>query len=124
MNRLRLEISDVAPPRPSEADLKKIGARFREIRGAKHFTRTHLANGFPPGNVLARAREICQLRYEPLPSADRDSLTDVVMTAVADVVADWLIERDRANARLSAWIDRTVADNRDFISVHSTRRRL
>jgi|GEM_PF-5932844 len=123
MNRKSVELkyAPESSESPKEAFLATIGHRFHEIRGAKRFARTGLAKGADPRAILARALELCQRFYSGLPDNDRMLMTDVVMSAVSSVIADWRATPDPVLTRINDWIDKTIATNRNFIRVNAAR---
>ncbi|WP_422924197.1 hypothetical protein [Singulisphaera sp. PoT] len=108
----------VAPPK--EPMLATIGYRFHEIRTAKRYAQTSLARGWEPRVILARALQLCRSTYAKLPESEQTLMTDVVMSAISCVIADWKSSPDPSLSRINDWIDRTVASNRNFITVGVT----
>jgi hypothetical protein len=99
-----------------------IGLRFREIRAAKLFARAQLASGVPARQIMAAVHEACRRSPAPLPPAERALLTDLVMSAAADAIADWKAAAPaHAPDSLAAWIEQTVASNRTHVRVGGTR---
>lgn len=98
-----------------EVALTRIGHRFKDLRVAKQFARESLERGYSPPEILARVHEICRNHYTFMEEGQRELMIDLVLSAVSGTIADWLATPDPSLARISAWIDQTVASNQAHV---------
>jgi hypothetical protein len=117
MNRIILNTADAPAPgeAPSDAFLELIAYRFREVRAAKQFARRNLEAGCPPAALLAGVREMCRRSYAPMRDDDREVMTDLVMTAIASVIADWTVKAPPSPLPIDRYIAETVRANSRLI---------